>query len=399
MNYSYDGTPLMKSGQNNMIFVAPNYRMGAFGFLAGPTVEAQGTPNAGLWDQRAALEWVQNYIGLVGGDKNAVTAMGESAGAGSITHHLIGNGGTLDPLFRRAIISSPAWLPQYDSGYLETQYASFAVRAGCANQGLACLRGKPTEVLDRASRDVILSQPYGTFGFGPAVDGSFIRDLPTMELSKGNHWKDMNIIVGHNSNEGIIFTSTLPASNAQVRQLVKTTFQNATDATIDRILNLYPEPGLFKKYISNFARSADLIGQFIVSCNTRYLAKAYAGKAYNYQFSVIPGIHAMDLLFTFWRPGLNIGPIEIDFSLDFLTSKNLATGWQSYLTSFVRAGDPNTHRERGGLPPTRDWPKSTVGSKVQLLDMDLLGFSVEGGDDTDAGRCDFWEAGVWTGRA
>jgi carboxylesterase type B len=50
--------------------------------LGGPTVESEGVPNVAFWDQRKALEWVQSYIGLIGGNKNAVTAMGESAGAG-----------------------------------------------------------------------------------------------------------------------------------------------------------------------------------------------------------------------------------------------------------------------------------------------------------------------------
>ncbi|KAF3936946.1 Acetylcholinesterase [Dactylella cylindrospora] len=396
--FLYNGTPLMKSAKNNMIFVASNYRMGAYGFLAGPTVEKEGVPNAGLWDQRAALQWIQDYIGLVGGDKNAVTAMGESAGAGSLTHHLIGNGGTLDPLFKRAILSSPAWLPQYDPGQLETQYASFAIKAGCAGQGLECLRNKPVTAIDAASRGVILEQPYGTFGFGPAVDNTFIKDLPSMELSKGNFWKDVDLIVGHNSNEGFLFTSTAPADDDDIEALVRNTFSNATDSTISKILTMYPEPGLFRKYLTNYLRAADLVGQFIVSCNTRYLAEAYSGRTWNYQFSIIPGIHAMDLLFTFWSPGIDLGAIELDFSINFLTSKNLATGWQSYFTSFVRSGNPNTYREKGGLPPTIEWAKATVGSKVRVADVDLFGWRMTDGDDTDATRCNFWKTGVWSGR-
>jgi carboxylesterase type B len=57
-------------------------QLGGFGFLGGPTVESEGVPNVAFWDQRKALEWVQSYIGLLGGDKDSVTAMGESAGGG-----------------------------------------------------------------------------------------------------------------------------------------------------------------------------------------------------------------------------------------------------------------------------------------------------------------------------
>ena len=35
-------------------------------------MEKQGLPNAGLYDQHAALQWIQDYIGLLGGDKSQV---------------------------------------------------------------------------------------------------------------------------------------------------------------------------------------------------------------------------------------------------------------------------------------------------------------------------------------
>lgn len=58
----------MTHGRNGVIYVALNYRLGAFGWLAGPTVGADGVANAGLYDQRFALQWVQDNIHLFGGD-------------------------------------------------------------------------------------------------------------------------------------------------------------------------------------------------------------------------------------------------------------------------------------------------------------------------------------------
>ena len=91
------------------IFVVGNYRLGAFGWLAGSYMEQFGTANAGLYDQRLLLKWVQEYIAQVGGDASQVSAWGESAGASSILHHLVLDGGKLDPLFTKAMIQSPAF--------------------------------------------------------------------------------------------------------------------------------------------------------------------------------------------------------------------------------------------------------------------------------------------------
>jgi len=82
---------LARSENNNasgVIYVSMNYRLGAFGWLSGPTFQQDGAANAGLLDQRMALEWVQENIHLFGGDPNRVTVFGESAGGGSIMHQI-----------------------------------------------------------------------------------------------------------------------------------------------------------------------------------------------------------------------------------------------------------------------------------------------------------------------
>lgn len=96
------------SGSDGVVFVAINYRLGAFGWLAGPTLQSDGTANAGLYDQRLALQWIQKYIHLFGGDADRVTVMGESAGGGSIMHQITAFGGLQGPApFQQAILQSP----------------------------------------------------------------------------------------------------------------------------------------------------------------------------------------------------------------------------------------------------------------------------------------------------
>ncbi|KAI8239339.1 Carboxylesterase [Colletotrichum sp. SAR 10_96] len=73
---------------DGLVFVAINYRLGAFGWSAGPTIQSDGAANVGLLDQRLALDWVQKHIAKFGGDPKKVTVMGESAGGGSLMHHI-----------------------------------------------------------------------------------------------------------------------------------------------------------------------------------------------------------------------------------------------------------------------------------------------------------------------
>jgi len=168
----YDGSGLIYESGGDIIFVAMNYRLGAYGFLSGTTMENEGLPNAGLWDQRAAFQWVQDYISLLGGDPTQVTAMGESAGAGSILHHLVGEGGTLDPLFTKAILQSPAYEYMWDrKGTSEAIFQEFAALAGCTGGSMACLRSASADTLVTASTALNAAVPDGSFAVGMFMQG------------------------------------------------------------------------------------------------------------------------------------------------------------------------------------------------------------------------------------
>jgi carboxylesterase type B len=56
----------LNSATGNMIYVSIQYRLGMWGFLSGSEVAQNGVLNAGLLDQRAALEWIQRNIRAFG---------------------------------------------------------------------------------------------------------------------------------------------------------------------------------------------------------------------------------------------------------------------------------------------------------------------------------------------
>jgi len=60
-----NGTPLVETGDHDIVVVTLNYRVGVFGFLASKEVKKDGNINVGNLDQRFALEWVQKNIGKV----------------------------------------------------------------------------------------------------------------------------------------------------------------------------------------------------------------------------------------------------------------------------------------------------------------------------------------------
>ena len=190
-NPLYTGVGAIKAAQafgQDVIFVAGNYRLGAYGWLAGTYIEENAVPNVGLLDQRFLLNWTRNYIDQVGGDPKRVTVWGESAGASSILHQLVLNDsssdGSSDPLFSRALLQSPAYEIKWDrSGELNKTYTEFASQIPkCPSLDISCLRELPLDdpSLYSANQNFTIStyKDTGIIPFGPAVDGKLIKHLP-----------------------------------------------------------------------------------------------------------------------------------------------------------------------------------------------------------------------------
>jgi len=66
----YDGSVL--ADENDVVVVSINYRLNIFGFSGAPGQP----PNAGLWDQRLALEWVRDNAEAFGGDPSRLHPSG-----------------------------------------------------------------------------------------------------------------------------------------------------------------------------------------------------------------------------------------------------------------------------------------------------------------------------------
>ncbi|KAI0886712.1 alpha/beta-hydrolase [Annulohypoxylon maeteangense] len=363
------------SSDSGFVFVAINYRLGAFGWLGGDEVGADGTRNAGLYDQRLAFKWVQKHIHLFGGDKDRVTVMGASAGAGSIMHHITSFGGVEEaPGFNQAILFSPAFLPA-PTDYIPTM--SFDDLMQMTNvTSLDDLRSLSSETLiDAHALQIYSHAPYGSNMYGPSVDGSFVPALPGQLLAKGSFHKNISIMVSHNTLEGLIFTKPSIKTTEDYLDMLREAMPTISNETLGFISNtLYPAVfnGTYG-YTDQFQRALVTIQDSTIVCNTRYLAGAMSDRAYGIQFAVPPGIHGEETAYIF-QNGATSG-----------VAQNVADNLQQYIVSFVMNSVPT---DVNGLR------MPLYGNAAQLTSMDASGSTVVK-DDTANSRCSWWQQALY----
>nr|XP_053639153.1 juvenile hormone esterase-like isoform X2 [Cherax quadricarinatus] len=144
---------------HDMVLVVIQYRLGVLGFLS---TEDDAIPgNFGLLDQVLALQWVQRNIHHFGGDPQKVTIFGESAGAASVSYHL------LSPksrgLYSQAIMQSGSALNPWAHGKSRRDLALHVGRTvGCgkledSHDLLGCLQQANAEKLTSILSDFIVS--------------------------------------------------------------------------------------------------------------------------------------------------------------------------------------------------------------------------------------------------
>ncbi|KAH7320897.1 Alpha/Beta hydrolase protein [Stachybotrys elegans] len=233
--------------QEDIMFVAVGYRLGPLGFMAGE--DQQDEPrNLGLGDQRTAVEWVRKWIGPFGGDADALTLMGISAGAHSIGHHMLHP----SPLpFRKAILESGSATARSTLSAAHPRVASQLRQLLAQCHGIP-LSSIPVDMLLDAALSVFAQQvPSVSWPFQPVVDnrpGSLLPDTPL------NMWADMlsrrggaaaagmSVITGFCSHEGSSFIRGKASTNEDFRAFFAALIPAMTAADLDALEALYPDP-------------------------------------------------------------------------------------------------------------------------------------------------------------
>ena len=280
------------AAEQNIVIVAPQYRVASLGFLAMGTSDTPG--NAGLFDQFMALQWVRTNIRYFGGNPNNITLMGESAGAASVSMHLLSP--LSQDLFNQAIMQSgSATVPWGIISKQESQTRGLRMAAAvkCPHfksnltAVIDCLRSKPAS-------ELVLNEPSNgicDFPFVPIIDGNFFLELPITSLQNGR-FKKTNILMGSNTEEGYWFImyylteyfrreEGITLSRANFKTSVKELFPLFSDIEREAIMFEYthwidPENGDMNRNAID-----KMIGDYHFTCNVNEFAYYYAANDNN----------------------------------------------------------------------------------------------------------------------
>ncbi|KAF8186514.1 Alpha/Beta hydrolase protein [Mycena galopus ATCC 62051] len=192
-----------------IIIVAPNYRVNAFGFLAGKEVSDAGLTNLGLRDQKFALEWVQKHISLFFGDPDRVVLGGQSAGAISTGLHMVSDATSSLSLFRGAfMVSGSPWpAPTIEDGQASYDGLVAANNCSAAPSTLDCLRGIPIDSFMATVNKTADLFSYSSISlvWRPRVDGDIIVRNPAQSVAQGAFAK-IPLLSGDCDDEGTLFS-------------------------------------------------------------------------------------------------------------------------------------------------------------------------------------------------
>ncbi len=350
----YDGAPFADDG---IVVVTLNYRLGLPGFLyLGDLAPGREPGNYALLDQIAALRWVRDNIAAFGGDPDAVTVIGESAGAISI--------GTLlampaaRGLFHRAILQSGASglsPPTRDD-------ATRLARDVLAELAVTVddLAGVPIDRLIAVQDRIVLER--GLAAFAPYVDGVTVPVRPIETIRAGGA-AGIPLLLGSNRDEWRLFEVLLGEVTVDVfKAPMRARLGALLDSFLERYRDAYADRSESRAWV-------DLIGDVSFRIPVIRLAEAQASHdtpVYLYRFDWaspafggrLGAAHALDLLFVWNR--LDLPFAQILLGLDLAAAQPLATAMHTTWARFIVSGVPD-----GGALPA--WPRYDAQRRQTLL--------------------------------
>jgi para-nitrobenzyl esterase len=381
----YDSTSFASRG--DVIVVTVNYRLGALGFLADPSLGVgSDVGNYGLADQQAALRWVQDNIAVFGGDPTRVTIAGESAGGIAVCDHLVAPASA--GLFHAAIIQSAPCQAQLALPQAEAASVDYATKAGCADRATAaaCLRGLPPNKLRKPVEyyrigDEVLS--------GPVTGTAALPVDPMFAFANGGAAK-VPVLIGNNRDEFTLFVGLQylrfgkQYTAAEYPSLLAKTFgPNAAAVGAHYPLSNYQDDAslTYAAAVTDgvFACVADRIAGELAPTNPVYVYEfndphAIAPESLRALPFPLGASHALELRYLF-----DIGGAEPPSPAQQTLSDQMVDYWSRFITTGdpAAAGQPAWPMFSGGPVPENRLSLQPDGSRV-----------INGFDESH--QCGFW---------
>lgn len=390
----YDATKLATGGPRGTptVVVTLNYRLGLFGFLAHPALDAEGHlhGNYGILDQQAVLRWVQRNIAAFGGDPNRVTLGGQSAGAQDTGMNQISP--LAAGLFHRTIYQSTpltgiALMTVTVYPIALANGEAFAQTSGCGTDAspatAACLRKLTTAQVLQLEGTPIAPSPFVT---GAMLDGTIMPMTPVAAWSTGRF--NRTPILGGNTQDEASFgigigeyfaTPQAPITAEQYQANVIQTYSgpefsggpNYPPGTADKVLAQYPPNlnGLTPQQVSI------VVGSHPIGCSAVLIEQLWSKwvPVYAYEFNdeqapfyfppmpdfAALAAHTIDIQFLFRNWHGSVFGVNHPDSLspaEEILSDELVAAW----TNFAASGNPNG---QGNTP----WPQFTSAPNTPAI--------------------------------
>ncbi|XP_046393689.1 uncharacterized protein LOC124161417 [Ischnura elegans] len=426
----YDGSLLAAYGR--VVVVTLNFRLGILGFLR-PGVGEHTVSNFGLLDQIAALQWVKENIGTLGGDASSVTLMGHGTGAACVNLLLVSPvSHGADGLFHRAILMSGTALGDWalnSSPLKSTIQVAEALNCPLRERDeelAACLRRRRlTEIMRVRVRG---SSPRYDPPFGPVVDGSVVPNEPMKLMGV---YRDLfsrhDLLLGTTQREAHHSLSAAALAHGllqrerddKIKNYVRAKYEIAPDQVFAAILKHY-DPGFGSGMDSGMAASdatraeqhRDILLQLLGDARsvapmvqTADFHSAVNPKSYFYVFShrtkfgdypgALGSVPGEELPYVFGAPLDTWGEIPTHFPGKYNAQETLfAEAVMTFWTNFAKTGNPNAPRrqtfstqgKREWMQYQIDWPEYDTVNQTYLL----LGIPPSIGRHYRRRATDFW---------
>ena len=299
----------------------------------------------------------------------------------NLTRTIQAYGGKKDLTFNKAILQSPGYFPNTSPDQQEATLQEFLSLLGVST--LAEARALPSSNLIQANILQVAAAPYSSFIYGPVVDSSFVPEIPPLLLLHGQFDHNVEIMVGHNADEGLLFTDPTITTDDAFNSFVSNLVPNIESSVVSYIENtLYPP--IFNgsmPYTDDIGRSSLLIGEFGLACNTFYLDTGFLNDTYSYIFSVPPALHGDDVPYTFY-----VGPYGSQYD-SVLFNTTVAAVLQDYITSFAVNGQPSTAVQ--DVPSFGKYGPNAVVSNLGSTGITRIM------DNVANSRCKWWQLGLY----